>query len=190
MATSSTAICNSALSLLGEERITSLSEDTKAGRLCNAQYEAIRDLLLRNFTWNFSMARIELAQLASTPAYGWTYEYQLPTSCLRVVDVQYSEKFVIEGRKLLSNATAVYISYIKKEEDVSKFDPTFTRALVYRLAAEMAFPLTQSRLLSQQLFEAADREVRESRGLDSQESPASFVGDDFFVDARRVGLYD
>ena len=39
-------ICNSALNMIGASTILALSEDSKAGRICNQRYEFVRDLSL------------------------------------------------------------------------------------------------------------------------------------------------
>lgn len=49
-------ICNLALAHLGEAPISSLSDDTTAGRACNQLYLITRDAVLRSHRWNFAVA--------------------------------------------------------------------------------------------------------------------------------------
>jgi hypothetical protein len=49
---SDVAICNTALNRLGANTITSFTENSKEARLCNAEYEGIRDQVLRSHPWN------------------------------------------------------------------------------------------------------------------------------------------
>ena len=63
MATSVIEICNNALVDLGEEPITSLADNTKAARLCNQRWPAVRDAVLRAHPWNCA---VTLARLAAS----------------------------------------------------------------------------------------------------------------------------
>ena len=54
-------ICNLALAKIGDQQITSLTENSKAGRLCNLVYEPLRDATLRAHPWNFAITRETLA---------------------------------------------------------------------------------------------------------------------------------
>ena len=45
-------ICNSALNMIGASTILALSEDSKAGRICNQRYEFVRDSVFRAHPWN------------------------------------------------------------------------------------------------------------------------------------------
>ena len=49
------SICSNALRKLGDDPITSLTEDTERARLCNAFYNTARDSLLRSHPWNFAI---------------------------------------------------------------------------------------------------------------------------------------
>ena len=125
MARSKVDICNNALRRLGQNTIVSLSEDSPQARLCNQIYDSVRDSLLAEHPWNFAMERASLAQLSSTPDFGFDYEYQLPSDCLRVwaTDIEPEQVWVwqIEGGKLRTNADSVYILYIKREDDPTSY---------------------------------------------------------------------
>ena len=87
------SICANALRRLGDDPITSLTDDTERARLCNAFYAPARDLVLRAHPWNFAITRATLAQLSDTPAFEYSYQYALPTSplCLRVLQMEYQD---------------------------------------------------------------------------------------------------
>jgi len=53
------SICSNALRKLGDDPITSLTDDTERARLCNAFYEPTRDAVLRSHPWNFAIERQE-----------------------------------------------------------------------------------------------------------------------------------
>ncbi len=141
MAFSETEICNLALGHLGEGRVTSLEEDSVAARACALHFAAVRDQVLRSHRWNFAQDRVSLAQLAEAPAFGWAYQYELPADCLRVLEFNGTEigdwisnEFVIEGRKLLTDAGTARLVYLKRIVDVSLYDALFVEALAVKLA--------------------------------------------------------
>ena len=45
-------ICNSALNQIGASNIISLTEDSKAARICNQRYDFIRDYVFLAHPWN------------------------------------------------------------------------------------------------------------------------------------------
>jgi len=55
------SICSNALRRLGDDPITSLTDDTERARLCNAFYQDSRDLVLRSHPWNFAITRASTA---------------------------------------------------------------------------------------------------------------------------------
>ena len=177
-----TSICNSALAKIGAPTITSLEEQNKGARLCKRLYPTFRDDVLASYPWNFAITRVELAQLADvTPAFGYTYAYQLPSDCLRVLETETKDQeWKIEGRYLVTDEASIFIKYIRREENSSLFSIMFAEALAYRLAMELAYPITQNASLRDR-FEKAYKEVlRDARTNDSQEgTPEDFFADDW-----------
>jgi len=170
MAMSAIIICNLALNRVGEEQITALTDDSKPARQCNLIYAPARDALLRAYPWNFAMARSELAQLATTPDFEFDYEYQLPNDCLRVWTL-YDDAgdYVIEGRKLLTNDDEVYLKYIKKETDPTKFDAAFVTALYLRMAVQLAEVLASDTAMQKEIKDEYMFAIREAYRLDAIE---------------------
>jgi hypothetical protein len=164
MATSETEICNIALGHLGEAPITSLDEDSKAARACNLHYALTRDELLRAHRWNFAKTRLVLTELAEAPAFTWAHQFQLPADCLRVVEFNdqeigdwISEEYEIEGRALLTDADAANIVYIKKEIDVSLYDPLFVQALALKLGIIISEQIRGTTSKTEELTRAYER---------------------------------
>ena len=184
MTASIISICNSALSKLGASRISSLTEQNKSARLCNEQYEKVRDDVLRSHNWNFATKRVALAVLATTPVYEYDFEYNLPVDCLKVIEVYPDIPFVIEGRKLLSNSNAVKIKYTYKNEDVYMYDANFLEALALKLAADLAYPLIQSVNKEEQLNAKFKEHLANSRTLDAQEGTPEESSNDIWLNAR------
>lgn len=158
--TSEISIINLALRQLGVEGIGSLSaEESSAATAARDAFPLVRDALLREHSWPFSLETIQLA-LDVIPCSNPDFEgaYPLPADCLQVVHVddgggstlvggygRHGQPWRVEGRRLLANASSsVRLTYVKRVTDPAMFDPMFTRALVFALAVDLAHPLTGS----------------------------------------------
>lgn len=163
---SEVSICNNALIQVGaEDTLISLDDDTKEGRLCKAMYETARDEVLTRFSWNSARRQAQLAALTETPIYGYAYAFQLPADCLRVIKIGVPESsarayvddgvysygswepvdWERQGRKVLSNVSPLYITYLAKITDPNEYDPALRDAIAAYLAAKIAYNLTGSR---------------------------------------------
>jgi hypothetical protein len=180
-------ICNSALLKIGEPRINSLSDNTKAAIACNEQYEKLRNEVLRAHPWNFAIKRAELASVATAPVYGFDQAYQIPTDCLRILGhegEEYDRDYKVEGDKVLTNTSEFKIRYISLIEDTSKYDENFQEALALRIAADLAYYLTQSTSLKSQLLQEYELSLSRARSYDAQEGFPEDIGADFWINQR------
>jgi len=152
-------IANRALTKLGAARIISFGDDNKQARAVQSMFTIVRDAELRAHVWSFAVKRASLAALVSAPDWGFEYEYELPSDCLRLLQVndffqgpsmddyrnQSTAEYMLESNKILTDYVApLKIRYIRREEDTAQWDSTFVEAIACRLAAEMAEDLTQS----------------------------------------------
>lgn len=178
-------ICNMALNEVGENSIMDLSEDSKAGRLCNQFYALTRDMITRSHPWNFAIKRVELAQLTEKPVFDYDFQFQLPADCLRVqkTDDKF-DIFKIEGRKLLSNNGIVKIVYISRVEDTTQFDSLFIEALYLLIASKIVFNLSDNNGLSQTLFAKSEAKVKQAKSMDGQEGIVDIVEADQWLNSR------
>ena len=185
MTVSAVAICNMALSLLGDEPITSLTDNSTRARLCNLRYEHIRDATLRSHPWNFALLRAELAELEAEPLFDWDKAFQLPTDCLRVLRLNSADdEFVIEGRSLLTDATTAQIRYISQVTDPGQYDSLFIEAFAARLAADICQKLTGNSGRADTLWQQYERKLQEALGADGQEGSDENLTSDIFIEAR------
>jgi len=179
-------ICNLALSKVGDEQITSLTENKKAARLCNLVYEPLRDSVLRAHFWNFAVERVALAKSTDTPAYEYSAKFALPTDFLRLIDTNLldTETFKVEGLFVLANSDTVSVRYVKRVEDPNQFDWLFIEALAARMAAELAIALTDNRVLSVDLFNLYSTKIMEARTADAQEGSPDDIISDTWLNSR------
>lgn len=157
---SKTDIANMALHRVGAQRIMDLNDqDSKSARVLRDFFEpAVREVG-RLAEWQCLKDRATLGQLAAAPAFGWDYAYQLPVTFLRLVKLngvayrgEPGEDHEIEGRTLLTDATSADIEFIAYKEETADYDPLFVKAIVAKLAAEIAVPIRQDEALAARLM--------------------------------------
>ena len=185
-------MCNSALNLLGASTISSLTEDTKNARLCNQRYEPIRDRVFRSHNWNCLIKRVQLAQDSTGPVVEYTYGYTLPTDCLRVLKIHNgstdsiasSLDFKVEGRKIVTDITTIYLVYVALITDPNEYDTYLREAVSHQLAADIAYAITNNSTLANNYMTRADERLREARFIDATENSLDTVEANEFTDAR------
>lgn len=194
-------IANYALNNLGASNISSLDENSKAARIVNQRYDAVRDAVFRAHPWNCLIQRAQLAQETDAPAFGYTYQYALPTNpyCLRVLEfsngtLSYPQDnitnnsggpvFVIEGRKLLTDEAVARIKYIGRITDPQQYDASLVEALAARLAAEVCYAITGSTSMVQIQTSLYEAKINEARFNDATEGATQRLEASDFIESR------
>ena len=163
-------ICNSALNQLGASSITALTENSKNARICNERYETIRDAVYRSHPWNCLVKRVQLAQDSDTPAWGFTYQYTLPSDCLRVLQIKdYNSDYKVEGRKLLIEESEVYLIYLAIETDVNQLDILLRETISAALAQDISYAITSNLQVAKLMAEKYQAKLSEARHTDASE---------------------
>ncbi len=145
------SICSDALISLGASPISSFTEGTDSAQACDRLYPDLRDTLLSTYVWSWSLKKVQLARLATTPVNEWEYAYQLPgdqlTGALAVFETSGTDQrsvrygWEIYGDELYSNMETVFIDYQATVSE-SAMPPYFVRLLKTALAAELAIVIT------------------------------------------------
>jgi hypothetical protein len=191
MANSVVDICNNALIRIGSKTITSLSDGDKVANSCNLIYEQTRDALLRQHLWNFSLKRTNLASEETAPAFGYTISYPLPSDFIRVKDLENtSTVYKIEGTKLLTDSSEIKLTYVSRVEDVAKFDPLFTEALILSLAIKLSYILIGSNGREQSLKEELRQVMFQAKQVDGQDDTPDSLLASAFTDVKYSGGWD
>ena len=185
-------ICNSALNLLGASTISALTDDSKNARLCNQRYEPIRNRIFRSHAWNCLTKRVQLAQDSAAPVIEYSYQYTLPSDCLRVLkihtgstdSIESSIDYVVEGRKIKTNEGTVYLVYIGLDTDPNNYDTYLQEAISAGLAADIAYAITNNATLANNYLTTADERLREARFIDATENALGTIESNEFTDAR------
>ncbi|MBI9078302.1 MAG: hypothetical protein JEY79_01020 [Pseudodesulfovibrio sp.] len=146
-----TTICNLAL---GHLKITEtianvLTEDSVVARQCRLHWTPVLREVLRAYPWRFATKRWSLGGPSDSdkPVFRWDYAYKLPEECLRIIKVYGADQremdgdgsWAKEGNCVVSNEEGpLYLKGVQLIEDANLFDDSFINALGFRLAAQIA----------------------------------------------------
>jgi hypothetical protein len=187
--TTSIDIANRALILLGGREITSFMDKTNEARIAKALYQSTRDYVLRAYPWASLKQRIGVVELAEKPVSGFQHQYQLPNNSIRVLEVHSTGKispsdWEVNGDTVLCDAKPLSIVYLAGNLPESKYSSQLVQALVYRLAAEMAYPMTGNNTAQGNFAALFSQVLEEARTTDSLEQSAKKIGPHNFERVR------
>lgn len=185
---STVSIANGALTLLGDKLITDLTENTEQGRAVNARYEHVRDAVTRAHPWKSALSLANIATNATTPEWGFTNEFNLPTDpyCLRVLEIEdlEMEQWEVQGRKVFCDNSSINMRYIKRLLDPMQMDALLIDAISARLAHDVAYRLTGSRAMRGDMWRHYQEVLKEARSINGQEGLPPTISSDIFTEAR------
>jgi hypothetical protein len=133
------SICNLALSNLGKDNISALTDEGAEAKACNQFYDHVRDTLLQVYPWNFAGKSASLAEVTNDKAGQWRYAYRRPTDCLKIryVRPQYiaddpndysaaqTDAFgfahEVEGQTIYCDLSPAFLRYTSRLTDPTKY---------------------------------------------------------------------
>ena len=198
---SEVSICNQALSLLGAmsgtgvsvNPLTSLDDDTKEAKLCKINYEPVRDAVLAEHDWSFATKWLSIPASADPSPGELQNEFPLPTDVLTVLFVgagyRRPANWQVENNAIRTDTATCKCQVIYRVEDTSKYSSMFTQALVSRLAAELAIPITNSRTLMENMYTMYERKVKMAAAKDSQQGRSRRLRSTWLLRARFGNVY-
>ena len=186
------SICNLALIEVGADLISSISQDTKSARLLNAIWDQSRDQVLHDHRWKFAEKRDVLAPTGTAPEFGYAYAYDIPNDCIKIWEVDTDEvlgpddvEWKREGNQILTDESSINVLYVYRHEDYNAWPATFAEAMALKLAAQIAYGLTQSLSLRESLEKKYKEKLALARSFSSTEGlQQSFIADEW-TNARR-----
>lgn len=169
-------IWNMALDVLREQPLASVADNTAEAKWLSRNYDQQRDYLLGNVLWKFALERASIAMDATTPAYGWSYRYRMPSDLVKLVPPTEDGTWMgtpivyeTEGEFLLCDISApLRIRYVKRITNEGLFSNGFCEVLSLRLARRMAHWMTGKQGMMtaiDAMLKEAMAEVRESEAF-------------------------
>jgi len=187
--TTSIDVANRALLLLGARDITSFLDDSNEAKIAKTLYLSTRDFVLRAYPWASLKRRKKLVKLADPPISGFAHQFQLPEDNIRVLEVHSPSintirRWEVNGEVVLCDYAPLSIVYLSNAIPENKYSSQLVQALVYRLAAEMAYPVTGNNTAVSNFNALFQQVLDEARTTDSLEQSAKIIGPHDFVTVR------
>lgn len=193
---SETQIAKLALQHIGDRYdISDLTEESTEAEQVNLIFADTRDWLLRQFPWNFATSYATPAALTGTVPNNFDYMYTYISDAvkvLRVVDplgLDTPIPFEVarnssDVKVILTDQSSAEFRYTKRITDTSQFDPEFTMAFSYALAAKLAMPLTGERAIMTDMSSLARNFINSAWASDANEGKADEIPDADWIKAR------
>ena len=178
-------LVSSALVLIGDEPINSLSANSRAAKVANSLYDNIVKTELTKHRWGFARRKAQLALTTDIPVDDeWSSIYQLPTDLLVLIKIKPRANYQILGSKVYTNLTqALYCDYIKDVAE-TEWPEYFNAVIKYALAKDFAPSIRDSSASRQEMREEYLEAARLARFTDSQQHPQTPIVNRPFIDVR------
>jgi hypothetical protein len=171
-------LVNQALGIIGQDRITALTNASKVAETCKLFLPRVKQATLRARDWNCARKRAVLDPVTNNSQGEWLYAYQLPPDCLafrRFVEPRWRGErrggvFAVEQRILFTNNSTAKVVYTFDLVDVNRWDSMLFDAAATRLASELAGPIARDFTIAQKTFQMYVAKIEEAQGVDEQES--------------------
>jgi hypothetical protein len=147
-------IYNAALLILGERKLSSLSEAREPRRALDDAYDDGVGYCLERGFWNFAMRAIQADSSASvTPTFGYNYAFAKPSDFVRLHSFGGTETFdpplmtvVDEPNYWYANVDPLFVRYVSNDTayglDLSLWSETFSDYVANRLAVKTCKRIT------------------------------------------------
>lgn len=138
-------VCNTSLSNIGHgASVVSIDplDGSAYAAHCARFFPIARDEALEEHPWRFAVKRSLLA-LSGTEPSSWAYQYAIPSDYIRALsilpedygsDIEGTEDYVVEGDYIMTNTEAATLHYISRVSDTTKWSPSFTAAVGWKLS--------------------------------------------------------
>lgn len=188
MAITQVGICNVALARLGQTPIVTIGEGTVAANYCSALWDSCYKTTLRKHPWNFAVKVALLVEV--TPAetnLEWDYVFTAPTDLLRalcILPASDKVEFEVKYNRIFSNQETCNLKYIYLNSTYTEWDDMFADAVAFRLASELAVPITGDMNKQQAFYKAWLMAISDARTYDAREGYHEDTRHRDFIDAR------
>ena len=201
-------IANKALYRLAAEPVESptndvarITTDTLEADLIKHNFGIIRDTVLEDRIWSFSLRRALLnTPDPIAPVYRFRNRFVVPADALNVWrvarDGQFNERvnfndaWILEDQHILTNLDQVFIQYIARldSRNIYKASPLFVDALSIRLAAELCIPLTENRTLHADLMAEYQQRLIDAASVDGGQGTRQILRANSLTNIRNSGF--
>lgn len=181
------SIYNGALTVIGERKLASLTENRESRKKLDDVFD--NDLInrvLQMGQWNFASRSTEMQFSPSvTPSFGYQFAFDKPLDFVRTMRVTHDEyfrqpliRYVDEAAFWFADLEIIYVQYVSNDvaygSDFSLWPFNFTEQVEHYMAYKVAPRLTGLDLDSDALLAKWKLWLREAKATDAMESPVQF----------------
>jgi hypothetical protein len=168
---SKVSIVNQAYQELGADPIASFDEGSTNSILAKTVFDNARRRLLTEHTWSFATTQLQLAQEVADPIFKFNNRFALPADMLYLLEVENGVDYDLLENSIFTNLETMKVSYVRDEEDVSKWSASFVEAMVSYLRYKFAYAKTGSTSETERSYEIFLQQMKKARNLDSMQEP-------------------
>lgn len=189
------SVFNGAIRILAQPLLGSPDDQRDDARQLRAAFEPAVNACYEAGNWKSGIKRVELAQAAQGPVFGYQYYYTLPGDFVRLVQITGSGQrfddlilYEMEAGKIATDAPNIFLRYVSR--DLITLAPgSWTQAFADYVSARMAFlaaPKVNAGALqaASQIMEDAEKTAL---SVDAVRDPPEIRRPGNFVRAVRMG---
>lgn len=190
-----------ALLILGEEKLSGLSEARAPRYALDDAYDDTLEYCLSRGFWNFAMRVVQADSSASvTPTFGYQYAFTKPDDIVRTYQISSAETFttplldiVDEPNYWYANADPVYVKYVSNDiaygSDLSIWTQTYADYVMCRLALRTCKRIT-GKFPDDSLFKMEKNALSLALSQDAMDEPVKFPPRGTWVRSRGGSFSD
>ncbi|MGE4465606.1 hypothetical protein [Sphaerochaeta sp.] len=145
-------IVNRALTRVGLTQISNLDEGSSGANYGSQLLPQAIETVYSAYHWRDATKYVQLVPLAEKPAYGYLYQYPLPEDFALIKSVEVSEAYEYMDKKILTNATEVFVSYVALPKLPSDMTPLLSDMVVRQLAYLISIPMVKNDAISNRIY--------------------------------------
>lgn len=201
-------VVNQALTMLGEEEITSIEDESDRARIMKTHYYAARDGALETHEWTFAIKRWRPVQEANDPLWGAAFRYLIPSDIIRVLAVEpdrgsnippgthpfstiprsigrrVQTDYLVEGGYIITDESSIVCRGIRSMEDEGAFSPLFVQAFAANLAMMTCYAFTESNVKFNAMSALYQLKIREAKTRDGLQGSNKRIRNRSLLNAR------
>lgn len=178
MATSVETICNMALLHLGTgAAIDDINEASSEASACRVYYDQCLDELLAIADWPWATKYVSLGLVAEEPNGEWDFEYRIPVDSITVrriipaggytgASLPFERSLDASGGLIWTDVADAVMEYTARAVNVAYFPPLFTSALAWKIAENIAEPISANSDRAAYARQMAERSTMAALGVD------------------------
>jgi len=197
MANDQLSLYNNALTVLGERKIASLTENREPRRVLDDVWSGAVKYCLEQGQWKFAIRTSKLTYSTDVnPVFGYRRAFERPSDCVRLTALCSDEymntpllHYQEEAAWWFADLDDIYVSYVSDSNefgnDFANWTETFARFVVLYLADEAGLRITQSERTLDKVAKDLKAAKKDALAKDALQGPTRFLPQGQWTTARQ-----